>query len=219
MASLEGILNTDLNYPGIEIKVELIVMREYLTQMEAGIRAVCDGYIKEEEKNHSGAEYYEYQHIYQIAEDEIPRIIRMPFLITIYTLFENSITQLLNYAQEKENKALGLRDINGKTLSSKFSKYMVHVVNYDFQFNNAILERISIINKVRNCIAHANGNIDALSNDKIKALREIGKKNIGIYTSSNQLDISNEFLQESMCVVAEAIEGLMLFMESRYGFK
>jgi len=194
-------------------------MREYLTQMEAGIQAVCNGYIKEEEKKHDGEEYFEYQHIYQIAEDEMPRIIRMPFVITIYTLFENSVTQLLAYAQEKEDKALGLRDINGKSLPSKFNKYMAHVVNYDFQFNNEVMEKVSTINRVRNCIAHANGNLDSLSNDKIVALKEVEKKKIGISTSSNQLDISQIFLQNSMHVVAEAVEGLMAFMESRYGFK
>lgn len=64
MTSLDGFLNTDINYPGIEIKVELILMREYLSQMETGIQAICSNYIKEEEQKHEDEEYCEYRYIY-----------------------------------------------------------------------------------------------------------------------------------------------------------
>lgn len=149
----------------------------------------------------------------------MPRIIRLPFLTTIYTLFENSITQLLNYAQKKESKALGLKDINGKSLASKFNKYMAHVLNYNFQFNNAMLEKISTINKIRNCIAHANGNLGALSSDKQDAIKKIVERKIGVSTESKQLDISYAFLENSMSDISGAIENLMHFIEIRYGFK
>ena len=102
MASLKGIFNTDVNYPGINIKVELTVINEYLERMALGVKAICDEYIKDERKKNSGLEYYEYQYIYRIAEDEIPKMIRMPFLLTINTLFENSLIQLLNFAQKKK---------------------------------------------------------------------------------------------------------------------
>ncbi len=48
MASLEGLLNTDFSYPGIEIKIELLVMQEYLKQIEVGINAVCNSYLENE---------------------------------------------------------------------------------------------------------------------------------------------------------------------------
>ncbi|MCO7226626.1 hypothetical protein [Pleionea sp. CnH1-48] len=136
MVSLKGIFNTDANYPGIQIKVELSVIQKYLSLIETGVSSVCNKYLREEESKIDGLEYSEFSHIYQIAEDEIPRLIRTPYIVTIYTLFENSVTQLLNYAQERECKSLGLKDINGKSLQSKFNKYMAHIVLYEFEFNN-----------------------------------------------------------------------------------
>ena len=124
MVSLHEILKMDMDYPGIEIKVELIVLQEYLDQMEAGISAVCDRYIEAELKKYEGRNYEEYQHVYVIAEDEMPRMIRLPFVVTIFTLFENSVSLLLSYAQRKEDKGLSLKDINTKSLMSGFNKYL-----------------------------------------------------------------------------------------------
>ena len=219
MVSLIGIFNTDVKYPGIYIKVELIVMRDYLGQMETGINAVCGGYICEEEEKISGKDFHEYQHIYELAENDIPRIIRMPFLVTIFTLFENSVTQLLKYAQEKEKKSNGLKATKGNSLSARFNKYMAQTLDYDFQFDDRTMEKIAEISKIRNCIAHANGNVDSMNSDKAKEINDLVKKNIGVSVAFNQLDISYKYLVNSMGSVSDAIKDLMYFMEIRYGFR
>jgi hypothetical protein len=50
MASLAGIMNMDMSYPGISIQVELTVLDEYLNVMEQGVSAVCDAYVQKEEE-------------------------------------------------------------------------------------------------------------------------------------------------------------------------
>ena len=208
-----------MRYPGIEIKVELILMHEYLSQMDVGIKAVCDAYLEAETKKFKDAEYYEYQHIYSIAEEEIPRLIRLPIVVSIYTLFENSITQLLSYAQIKESKWLGLKDINGSSPTATFNKYMKHVLEFDFQISNITMEELSKINKVRNCIAHANGNLSAMSDDKARDLRVLKIAGLKIDSTSQQIDASSEFLKNSMEIIEKTVCELMQFMENRYGFK
>lgn len=170
MSPLDRFLNMDLGYPGIEINVELIVMQEYLGQMDVGVKAVCDAYLEAEIRKYEDAKYYEYQHIYSMVEEKIPRLIRLPLVVSIYTLFENSMTQLLSYAQTKESKDLSLKDINGNSIASIFNKYMKHVLGFDFKISNVAMEELSKIIKVRNCIAHANGNLSAMSDKKINEL-------------------------------------------------
>lgn len=205
-------------YPGIEIKVELIVLSEYLSQMETGIKAACDSYLKAEEEKITDEEFHEYKHIYDIAEDEIPRIIRLPIIVSIYTLYENSVMKLLDFAQEKEGKCLGLKDINGKSITSKFNKYMTHVLNYDFEFDNECMQNISIINKIRNNIAHTNGNIDSISKDKLNEIKKVEKMKAGVSISGNQLDISYDFINFSFLALSTAIKDLMAYMETRYDY-
>ncbi|AEG01786.1 hypothetical protein [Methylomonas methanica] len=218
MVSLKGILNMDFRYPGIEIKVELIVLQAYLSQIENGVKSACEGYISEEMKNYTSSEYHEYQHVYQIAEDEMPRIIRIPFIVTIYAIFENSVARLLDYAKLKEEKDLSLKDINGKSPISTQNKYMKHVLGYEYQFSNKIIEDIGQINTVRNYMAHCNGNIRSLSEEKINKLKSISGKVVGLSIESDVIDISYQYLENSMNTVESSLRELMSYMESRYGF-
>lgn len=52
-----GILNMDFRYPGIEIKVELIVLQAYLSQIENGVKSVCESYISAEMKKYSDSDF------------------------------------------------------------------------------------------------------------------------------------------------------------------
>lgn len=208
----------DFRYPGIEIKVELIVLQAYLSQIENGVKSVCDSYISAEMKKYSDSDYHEYQHVYQIAEDEMPRIIRIPFIVTIYAIFENSVARLLDYAKMKEEKELSLKDINGKSPISTQNKYMKHILDYEYQFSDKIMRDIGQINTVRNYIAHCNGNIGSLSEDKIKKLKSISSKVVGLSIESDAIDISYQYLESSMNTIESSLRELMSYMESRYGF-
>ncbi|MEF1330633.1 hypothetical protein [Vibrio sp. M260121] len=218
MASLQGILNLDVSYPGIHIKVELIVLKEYLTHMESGVAASCSSYVTSEEKSFSGLEHDEYSHVYRIAEDEIPRIIRMPMLVSIYTLFENSVTQLLEYTRKKEEKTPKLRDVTAKSLPSKCNKYIEHVLGFDFAFDQKTMNALSEITKLRNCVAHANGNLSSLEASKASAIKKIAAKEKLIFITSDQLDISYEYLRKSLGMVESSLRELMEYIEEKYGF-
>jgi hypothetical protein len=196
----------------------LIVLQAYLSQIENGVKSVCESYVSEEMKNYPNSEYHEYKHIYQIAEDEMPRIIRIPFIVTIYAIFENSVARLLDYAKIREEKDLSLKDINGKSPISTQNKYMKHVLGYEYQFSNKIMEDIGQINTVRNYIAHCNGNIRLLSEDKIKKLKSISGKVVGLSIESDVIDITYQYLESSMHIVESSLRELMSYMESRYGF-
>ncbi|WP_317933280.1 hypothetical protein [Halioxenophilus sp. WMMB6] len=206
----------DINYPGINIKVELSVIGEYLNEMESGINAVCNSYLEREEKENEGVPHYEYQHIYSIAEQEIPRIIKMPFVVTLYTLFENSVFELLRYGQNKEHKKIGVKDIRGKSLISSYNKYIQHILEYKFCFDQGVMSEFSQVTKVRNCIAHSNGNIesmnDSLKNDLVKLI----EMDIGLSQINSQLDVSYDYLVKTYNFVSSSIRELMEYMEERY---
>jgi hypothetical protein len=219
MTSLENILKMKMSYPGIEIKAELTVLGEYLSQMDSGIKLICDNYIENELKKYEGCEYYEYQHVYMIAEDQMPKIIKMPFIVTIYTFFENSVSLLLSYARKEENKDLSLKDIKGRTLISTFNKYLKYVLGYEYQFDSKFSETFSNINKVRNCIAHTNGNLSSLSDQKIEELREVSLKMKGLKVRGKELEVTTIFMEEAMSFVDYNLRQLMEYIEVKFGWR
>ncbi|PHR98848.1 MAG: hypothetical protein COA78_25670 [Blastopirellula sp.] len=218
MDSLDKFLRLDINYPGIDIKVELIAIQEYIQLLDAGVDKICETYISEEMKEYRDAEYYEYQHIYALAEDEIPRLIRMPFAISIYSLFENSVNSLLLYAKDKENKELSHKDISGRSKVSIYNKYLKHVLSYDFSFNDNSVQALSAIYKIRNVAAHANGSLIDMDKQSIKKLEKVIGSVQGVESNGRYIVISTEYLNYSFSLVESTLLGLMGYMEERYGF-
>lgn len=95
-------LQMDMDYPGYHINAELLIFENYLENLPLAINATADLYIKRHEEINREKDYYEFNHIYSIAEDEFPRLIKLPLLSSIWALFENSIESLLSYIKEKE---------------------------------------------------------------------------------------------------------------------
>ncbi len=218
MVSLKEILNLDVRYPGISIKVELIAIREYLKQLDSGVDRICDNYLVKELEKYDGAAYYEYQHVYTIAENEIPRLIRIPFSISIYSLFESSVTSLLSYAKDKEGKILSLKDIAGNSLHSRFNKYMQHVLAYSFKFDEKMMQQLSRVYKIRNVAAHANGSVAEMESKARKDFEEMLTPIPGVRVDNYDLQVSSEYLVYALDVVENALRSLMGYMETRYGF-
>ncbi|WP_250464151.1 hypothetical protein [Microbulbifer litoralis] len=219
MVKLPTEFNVDFNYPGIDVKVELSILKDYLAHLESGVHEIGEQYILNERGKYLGCEYHEYSHVYDIAEEEFPRLIKLPFLVTIHTAFESSVVRLLNYAKTREGAGLSLRDLDSrKTKVKKFNKYLRHILNYDFHFNTQFEQEFSDLSKVRNCVAHANGVFEALSKEHQDGIERLIDRNIGVSITSGGIDVSYDLLKKSMESVSVAVEKLMKFMESRYGF-
>ena len=219
MGKLPKEFNVDINYPGIDIKVELSILKDYLAHLESGVHEIGEQYTLKEQGKYQGCEYHEYSHIYDIAEEEFPRLVKLPFLVTIHTAFESSVVRLLNYAKTKEEVGLSITDLDSRQSNvKKFNKYLRHILNYDFHFGIQFEQDFSNLSKVRNCIAHANGVFEALSNKHQSGIENLIDRNIGVSKTSGGIDVSYEFLKKSMESVSIEVEKLMEFMELRYEF-
>ncbi len=206
----------DINYPGIGIKPEITIVREYLALVEKNAERMSKAYIKKEEQKNKQFPSEEYQYIYLIGEEEIPRIIRNPAFVSIYSLLESSIYQLLNYAQGKENKNLKFKDIGRGSLLVRANKYMENVLNYEFTYSAKQLGELADIYKVRNFIVHSNAVLDTMSQDLDKTLTKLNEKGFFTSTYIGQACVSNTFLMESFEFVETALKPLMAYMEKKY---
>jgi hypothetical protein len=206
----------DFSFPGIEIKVESLVLKEYITMVESGVNSICKEYMDAELGKYKGEHYSEYQHIYAIAEDELPRIIRNPIVLSIYALFESSINRLCKYCQDKEKKSLSLKDMKGKSLPSRANKYFEQVLLYDYNFTASDIEAISSIVAVRNCIAHTNSDINQLDQRRKNNINMIINKQEGLSAFNNQLCVSDQYLQSVFGLVDNLLRKLMGFIENKY---
>ncbi|AZE61385.1 MULTISPECIES: hypothetical protein [Pseudomonas fluorescens group] len=214
-------LNFDASYPGIDIKYEMSLMKEYLNHMEAGIESVKDKYLAREETIHASAEYFEYSHIYVVAEYGLARFVRQPFVVSIYSLYESSFNRLMDYAQKKEERKLSHRDIanSSNSYASKINKYVEHVLNFKYQLTSSEMGRLKILAEIRNLIAHGNGSILSLPKEKLDKLKTLEDRRIGVAVEFNELRIEHAFLVENFELVASVLKRFMDHIEQRYDQK
>jgi hypothetical protein len=109
-----------------------------------------------------------------------------------------------------------LSDLEGqKSLTSKYNKYLKYILEYDFQFSNIFMQEINEITKIRNCIAHANGNLETLSDSKRNEIEKIASAGRGVSVNQDKLDITFDYLNLITNIVFKEIERLMTFVEEK----
>lgn len=216
MVSTKNLLKMDVSYPGIGIKPEITIVREYLSLVEESIERMSRNYIEKEERKNQDVPPEEYQYVYLIGEEEIPRIIRNPAFVSVYSLLESSLTQLLKYAQEKEVKSLSLKDIGRGSLLLRANKYMEMVLNYGFKYTSEQLTEISDIYKVRNFIVHSNATLDTMNDNLDKTITKLDQKGFFTSTYLGQACVTSTFLMASFSFVETALTDIMEYMESIY---
>jgi hypothetical protein len=206
----------DFSFPGIEIKVESNVLKEYIFQVESGVNSICKKYMDTELDKYKGEHYLEYVHVYAIAEDELPRVILNPITLSIYALFESSINRLLIYCQNKENQVRSLKDIKGKSLLSRVNKYIEQVLLYDYKFSDSDIQTLTSLIAVRNCIAHANGDLNQLDQRKKNNLSKIINNRNDLSVFSEQICVSAQYLQNMFGLIDQLLRNFMLFIENKH---
>ena len=206
----------DFSFPGIDIKVESNVLREYIFQVESGVNSICKTYMDSELDKYKDEHYTEYMHVYTVAEDELPRVILNPITLSIYTLFESSINRLLEYCQSKEGQSDSLKDVKGKSLLSRVNKYIEQVLLYDYKFSASDIQTLSSLVAVRNCIAHANGDLNQLDQRRRSNLSKIITERNDLSIFSEQISVSAQYLQSMFEFIDQLLRKFMLFIENKY---
>ncbi|MBB1485138.1 hypothetical protein [Oceanospirillum sediminis] len=211
-------LGIDPHFPGM---LDLTLLRDYIESIDHSIEALTERYTEKELIRYGDYDDpCEVNYIYQVADGYLPNAVKMPLVVTAYTCLESSIEQLLNYAKEKEGKAKSYKDVEGKSSVNKYQKYITNELKLNFKFKEEVKSNISDMNKFRNCIAHANGNLKHWPDNKVQELKLIserlnGKYDTDIYVGYD-LRISTAFLKWCLDVTNNSVKPLEDCLKQRY---
>ena len=134
----------------------------------------------------------------------LPRVLRIPFLVTLFTVYEAAVTEIASLVQEKKGIRISIDDLKGGLLN-RAQKYYGSVLEFQLSQGTQHWQRISLLFDLRNSIAHTNGRLDLVkSQRKRKILR-----NPGVSEYLGCIVVNADFLQESFMLVKEELEGLV----------
>ncbi len=176
-------MNTLKNVGEYHLKMEqqLGLLRE---TEEAFLRAECKSWEEFQAEKH-GFEW--------TFKQLFPRCLRYSFVVFLYSVIE---TELISFCREF-SKRRNLPDLNlqGKKFSFERCKpFLSKTVGIEIG-NVSAWNRLTFLEKVRNCIAHTGGIVED-SKDK-KLLKEAAGAGIGITISEGRLDIESTYCKAS----------------------
>ncbi len=219
---LSSDLTCDFDYPST---LELGLLRTYIENIDITVEASCQNFRETEYRKHQSScerdEYFTGQHIEYVAHEHLPNIIKKPLVITCWSQLESLCKSYIAYAHKKGAKDLSDLEKEGviKEKNSafiKWAKFFKHELDLDLK--PIIAQRVDELNVVRNCIAHASGNVLAMHKaaDQTKIFT-IAKKGIGLEIDVlDTIIIHTDFLLWSLDVVESVIHPFDAAFKAKY---
>ena len=133
-----------------------------------------------------------------------PRILRGPFLVTLFAVYESVVIEIAGIIQKRQGQQISLNDIKGDFLS-RAQKYYMHVLQFELSTSGKSWQRLMLLSNLRNAIAHANGRLGRVK----EKLRNQILKQKGVKDEFGYLIISGAFLGETFTLVKEDLEDLL----------
>lgn len=223
--SVKQLLDLDLDFPGISFGYESWALESYLNVLEEQIAHAQDQYrLRAEralEKEKDKLEYHEYGtkllEIDGAANNQIPRFFRIGALISIWGLFESSITDFAVYVGKREKIGLAFRDVRANNFRSQTEKYFEGVLRIQLPWSPQERERLGQLQELRNFIAHRNGRIMDLPPEKEKEVKALIAKVAGVAIDGSSVVVSPAYIAEAAALIFELVGRLSQQLTRLYG--
>ena len=137
--------------------------------------------------------------------DHYLRMQRMSILLLSYSVLESSLVAICDNFAKELNLPVSVADLNGSGIE-RCKKYLESFDLFCFTNNSELKscwDKLAFLNKLRNCFAHAEGDISKFS--KIKASSIESKKKEGLSLRGSYIIIESDY-------VTDTIEAIKVFL-------
>ena len=200
-----------LDFRLLEVSMELGILEKHLELIEAQIElGQNEAWSKMEAKTRElelddGAEWSLITQEYRYQVDFVlPRVLRNPFLVSLFAVYESAVTEIAKTMQKKKGVGISIDDLKGGFLK-RSKNYYKHVLQFKLALSNESWRRLMLLSDLRNAIAHTNGRLDIVS----PVTRERILRNEGVKEEIGCLVVKRDFLKETFVFVKDDLEDLV----------
>ena len=177
-------------------------------ELYANVRELClDEKDEERYYDEKAEEHYHYEEYYYQIEFVLPRVLRGPFLVALFAVYETAVTEVASHIQKKRGGQILLNDSKGDLLN-RAKKYYKNVLQFELSSDNKSWERLTVLSELRNAIAHTNGRLDMIGEKKREKMEKILNLD-GVKDELGFVIISEAFLRETFALVTDDLEDLL----------
>ena len=209
---------TEINFDFrlIDVSFELFALENHLNLIENQMerhqrskRETLDLFIRKEKFSPEDPEWHEaiqnFNHRFAFL---LPRVFRCPFLVSLYAVYESSVTEIARMIQAAKEPSISLGDLRGNFLD-RSKKYFNYILKFNLCTDNNFWQRLKMLAELRNALVHANGRLEMLNSDSRKKIRNWEKQNIGIKNYNGYLVVSAGITREIFDLVHSSLEELV----------
>jgi hypothetical protein len=201
----------------IEIEEELWTLGEYLAVLERELPLIAQHQHVNRIDNMQQATSFDddpapniaWYFDHEFKDIALPRMLRGPFIVSLWAVFESGVIEIGEYVREKEGKVLRQNDIRGEGMLERAKKYYEHILKFPFIDDQRNWQTLKMVNTIRDAIAHSNGRLDRVKPDAAKKIKEWVNANLGITAEGDLLILSKAFVENAYLTINGCIQGLI----------
>ena len=150
--------------------------------------------------------YNEYDNVNEV----LPRLQWNSEFLLVYSTFEHMLNELCRVVKKRSGFDLSFKDLGGSGIE-RAKNYLSKVAGVKTPFDKPNWQRAKLLGEIRNAIAHRNGEVDCLPNDKKSLGARLSKeshlqlkKHIPEQEDA-QLILSSEFIRQSIAELRDVM--------------
>jgi hypothetical protein len=159
-------------------------------------------------KDHEDDSGYDYRSSDSLREIEFIylRMHRYSAILTAYSYLESSMNKLCDDFEEKMSISLSASDLNGNGIA-RCKMYLERLATINFSKINKEWSHLTTLNKLRNCIIHADGDASKIQRSG-KFITLIQNSSDLSFIEKNLVMVSSDFVYKSI----DEIENTLLYL-------
>jgi hypothetical protein len=180
-------------------------LKQYISEIEGKFKSNIQYLSKRYDEEIAGekiapdikCELYEYfAEEYHLIERVFLKTFRYTTVVAVYSLLETSFKHLCHYLCNSKKLPIVLEELRGDGIE-RAKLYLTKVCSVDFPENSNDWNQLQKLNRIRNCIVHADGNIrKTKSSNKLQ----------NIVTNTNGLELYNDrYIQIDLSYIIASI--------------
>jgi hypothetical protein len=183
---------------------------KYLTEQE---RSVAYAYIKTQQDEVE--EVIAHKELREMVDNVLPRYFRNPLLVSIWAVFESTAKDIAKYLKNKSGLVKEFKKVEGDNILAKLQTYYTHDLKIQLYKPNIYI-KLNNIRIMRDCIAHSNGRLDDMPNEKRIQIEKRINDNIGVDAYYNNVIISEYYLNDAYSITRNCLIELVRRVQDKY---
>jgi len=200
----------------LEVSSELFALEDLLQLIENQMKNLqkserirVDEYIRNAGLSIDESEMQEAMNEYYYRIDFLlPRFFRSSFLISLYGVYESSVTEISHLIKKKQSQDISIDDLRGGFLE-RANKYYKHILKFKLYVEKEEWDSVNMLSDLRNAFAHENGRMEMLKENKRDVFKDLIKKDLGISTYQGYIICDDQIVAKIFNVVRKSLEDIV----------